>query len=493
MLTVELARLSSRRAAWFCFTRTVFSWTSRSFGPTRNCTASTARAPSSSNPRELVENAVDACRGVSDRRAAKVTISVSKCAERGCLVLKVGDNGAGIVDPDESIQLGKSTKGEDEDGPNFGVGLSAVCVYAGELRLVTSRRGVPEALRRHYRVRDKKIVCEQSSVLPSPSDDSGTVVVVALPAGGGGDLTEKVAEYVRRFNLVPHFHTTIRFEARGCLSDMRIEVRPHGDAAWAAYLPPAAGDAEDVKSSKSGAAHAVAEEPSRIPCSVSVALFERDDDDDDDGDGDAAEREQQQPVKVRCVRLANGLPLADDLSSTSCGLFRAVRDVDWGNFGIAVLGGSRAAQQPTAKTNARPCQFVVRGPPHLAAVWVAVHVDATGKFASFTKTSSRAIIKVQSEASRAKSRNASRRCGAITRPSSRRVSNAAAKPSARSRCPNSRRPSPKSRAPLSRRASLARWSISSRRTRTGWTASDTRSKESWSTPFYIQRPSRTKG
>ena len=335
--------------------------------------------------RELVENAVDACRGVSDRRAAKVTISVSKCAERGCLVLKVGDNGAGIVDPDESIQLGKSTKGEDEDGPNFGVGLSAVCVYAGELRLVTSRRGVPEALRRHYRVRDKTIVCEQSSVLPSPSDDSGTVVVVALPAGGGGDLTEKVAEYVRRFNLVPHFHTTIRFEARGCLSDMRIEVRPHGDAAWAAYLPPAAGDAEDVKSSKSGSAHAVAEEPSRIPCSVSVALFERDDDDDDDGDGDAAEREQQQPVKVRCVRLANGLPLADDLSSTSCGLFRAVRDVDWGNFGIAVLGGSEAAAADSEDERARPCQFVVRGPPHLAAVWVAVHVDATGKFASFTK------------------------------------------------------------------------------------------------------------
>ena len=116
--------------------------------------------------RELTENAVDACREVSDRRAAKVTINVSKCAERGRLLLKVGDNGSGIVDPDQSIQLGKSTKSE-ADGPNFGVGLSAVCVFAGELRLVTSQRGVPETLRRHYRVRDKEIVCEQSSVLPS--------------------------------------------------------------------------------------------------------------------------------------------------------------------------------------------------------------------------------------------------------------------------------------------------------------------------------------
>jgi anti-sigma regulatory factor (Ser/Thr protein kinase) len=141
--------------------------------------------------KELVDNAVDACKCKGSNERVKVEILPYEHDDK-ILKIQVSDNGVGMASIQECVDVFQSSKGRSESktAGRYGVGLTLCVLHAQRLVsnsycCITSATEDKEHYTRAFYVVDtngNSVVCQKEEEFPKPSEnESGTCVSVLVP------------------------------------------------------------------------------------------------------------------------------------------------------------------------------------------------------------------------------------------------------------------------------------------------------------------------
>eukprot|EP00980_Cylindrotheca_fusiformis_P008737 scaffold1868_cov193-Cylindrotheca_fusiformis.AAC.22 len=166
--------------------------------------------------KELVDNAMDACKPKGTNQRVKVEILPYEHDDR-ILKIQVSDTGVGMTSIQECVDVFQSSKGlsESKTAGRYGVGLTLCMLHSQRLIsnsycCITSATKEKESYTRAFYVVDTKgdsVVCQKQEKFRKPTrSESGTCVSVLVPVSTQGGVAAKSAwrrleNYFVRFQL----------------------------------------------------------------------------------------------------------------------------------------------------------------------------------------------------------------------------------------------------------------------------------------------------